>query len=85
VFDSKDDLAILASIANSLADVTGDKRFRDLFKFAEPEQRGIYIQRLLDTSTTTTGYKLKDIMAGKYGPSGGGSIEFPHLPPHPLL
>ncbi len=84
VFDSKDDLMILASIANALADVTGERRFRDLFKFAEPKQRGVYIQRLLDTCTTTIGYKLKDIMAGKYGPSGGALLNFRTYPRIPF-
>jgi len=84
VFDSKDDLDILAGIANALADVTGEQRFRDNFKFADPKQRGIYIQRLLDTSTTTAGYKLDDIMAGKYGPSGGALMNFRTYPRIPF-
>ena len=76
---------ILAGIANALAEVTGDKRFRDNFAFAAPEKRHVYIQRLLDTCTTTAGYKLADIMAGKYGPPGGVLAELPHLPAHSVL
>src|SRR3990172_100137 len=48
VFDSKDDLDILAGIANQLAAVTGERRFRDYFKFALEGKRSIYLQRLLD-------------------------------------
>src|ERR1051325_1814654 len=66
LYDSKDDLAILAGIGNGLYKVTGDKRFHDHFKFEHEGRRGIYIQRLLDTCTTTAGYQLADIMAGKY-------------------
>ncbi|MDL1874302.1 nitrate oxidoreductase subunit alpha, partial [Cytophagia bacterium CHB2] len=76
VFDSKDDLAILAGIAKGLAKATGDTRFTDYFKFEYEGKRGVYLQRLLDTSTTTAGYKLADIMAGKYGPPGGALMLF---------
>jgi len=84
VFDSKDDLMILAGIAEGLARETGEPRFRDYFTFAAPEKRGIYVQRLLDTSTTTTGYKLDDIMAGKYGPAGGALMNFRTYPRIPF-
>jgi len=84
VFDSKDDLVILAEIAGALADVTGEEKFRDYFKFARAEDRGVYIQRLLDTSTTTAGYKLDDIMNGKYGPSGGCLMNFRTYPRIPF-
>jgi nitrate reductase alpha subunit len=84
VFDSKDDLAIIAGIAKSLAKVTGDKRFTDYFKFEYEGKRRVYIQRLLDTSTTTSGYKLADIMAGKYGPPGGALMLFRTYPRIPF-
>ncbi|GMU92608.1 MAG: hypothetical protein AMXMBFR4_16660 [Candidatus Hydrogenedentota bacterium] len=84
VFDSKDDPAILAGIANALGDVTGDKRFYDVFKFENEGRRDIYIQRLLDTCTTTSGYSLKDIMAGKYGPPGGCLMNFRTYPRIPF-
>jgi nitrate reductase alpha subunit len=84
VFDSKDDLAILAGVANALGDLTGDKRFRDVFHFENEGKRNVYIQRLLDTSTTTAGYKLDDIMAGKHGPSGGCLLNFRTYPRIPF-
>lgn len=84
VFDTKDDIDILAGIASALAEVTGEQRFRDYFKFAAPEHRGVYIQRLLDTSTTTAGYRLEDIMAGKYGPPGGCLMNFRTYPRIPF-
>ncbi|MCG3146905.1 MAG: Nitrate reductase [Verrucomicrobiae bacterium] len=70
LYDSKDDLSIHAGIARALGKITGDKRFAEYFMFAEPDKRHIYIQRLLDTCTTTAGYKLDDILAGKYGVPG---------------
>ncbi|MEK7362329.1 MAG: molybdopterin-dependent oxidoreductase, partial [candidate division NC10 bacterium] len=84
VFDSRDDLMILAGMAKALSDVTGDRRFVDYFKFALEGKREVYIQRLLDTSTTTQGYKLDDIMAGKYGPPGGALMLFRTYPRIPF-
>jgi len=84
VFDSRDDLVILAGIAKALAEVTGDRRFADYFKFALEGRREVYIQRLLDTSTTTVGYRLADIMAGKYGPRGGALMLFRTYPRIPF-
>jgi nitrate reductase alpha subunit len=84
VFDSKDDLTILAEIAQALGKLTKDKRYYDYFKFEHEGKRGIYIQRLLDTSTTTVGYKLDDIMNGKYGPSGGALMLFRTYPRIPF-
>jgi len=84
VFDSKDDLTILANIAKAVGEELGDRRFRDYFKFEHEGQRGVYIQRLLDTSTTTVGYKLSDIMAGKYGPPGAALMLFRTYPRIPF-
>ncbi len=84
VFDSRDDIMILAQIAAKLGELTGDKRFSDYWKFALEGRREVYIQRLLDSSTTTTGYKLEDIMKGKYGPSGGALMLFRTYPRIPF-
>ena len=84
VFNSKDDLSILAGIAGALGDLTGDDRFKDYFKFENEGNRDIYLQRLLDTSTTTSGYKLDDIMAGKHGPPGGALLNFRTYPRIPF-
>ena len=40
VFDSKDDLAILAGVADAMAELTGEQRFRDMFKFELEGKRG---------------------------------------------
>ncbi|RME93117.1 MAG: nitrate oxidoreductase subunit alpha, partial [Verrucomicrobia bacterium] len=80
LYDSKDDLTILAGIAAALGRLTGDKRFYDHFKFEHEGKRRVYIQRLLDTCLTTAGYKLDDIMAGKYGPPGGALMLFRSYP-----
>ena len=84
VFDSRDDLAILAGIARAMTDVTGDRRFTDMFKFEVEGKRSVYLQRLLDTCTTTKGYTVADIMAGKYGPPGGALLNFRTYPRIPF-
>ena len=84
VFDSKDDLSILANIAKALGEVTNDSRYDDYFKFEHEGRRDIYIQRLLDSCTTTAGYKLDDIMAGKHGPPGGCLLNFRTYPRIPF-
>ncbi|MCP5522307.1 MAG: molybdopterin-dependent oxidoreductase [Verrucomicrobiales bacterium] len=84
LYDTKDDLSILAGIAAGLSRVTGDQRFRDYFKFEHEGKRRVYIQRLLDTCTTTTGYTVEDIMAGKYGPPGGALLNFRTYPRIPF-
>ncbi len=84
IFDSRDDLVILAQIAQALAVETGDARMSAYWKFALEGKREVYIQRLLDSCTTTTGYKLDDIMAGTYGPPGGALMLFRTYPRIPF-
>ncbi len=84
VFDSKDDLTILAGIADALAEATGERRFRDAFHFENEGRREVYLQRLLDTSTTTAGYRLEEVMAGKYGPPGSALMNFRTYPRIPF-
>ncbi|MBI4445265.1 MAG: molybdopterin-dependent oxidoreductase [Acidobacteria bacterium] len=84
VFNSKDDLTIIAGIAAALSEVMGDKRFRDYFKFELEGKRSVYLQRLLDSSTTTAGYKVEDVMAGKYGPPGAALMNFRTYPRIPF-
>lgn len=84
IFESRDDLWILANIARAVGDELGDQRFYNYFKFEHEKKRGVYIQRLLDTCTTTAGYKLADIMAGKYGPPGAALMLFRTYPRIPF-
>jgi nitrate reductase alpha subunit len=70
VHDSRDDVRILAEAAGALAKEAGDPRVAEYWKFILEDPRDgvkVYIQRLFDGSTTTRGYKVDDILAGKYG------------------
>ena len=84
LYDTRDDLTILAEIAKKLGELTGDKRFSDYWRFALEGKREVYIQRLLDSSTTTVGYRVEDIMAGKYGEPGAALMLFRTYPRNPF-
>ncbi|MEO2006476.1 MAG: nitrate oxidoreductase subunit alpha, partial [Candidatus Poribacteria bacterium] len=64
--------------------VTGDSRFKDVWKFENEGRRDVYIQRLLDTCTTTAGDDFGDIMAGKYGEPGAALLLFRTYPRIPF-
>jgi nitrate reductase alpha subunit len=84
LYDTRDDVRILAEVAKTLGDKLGDKRFADYWKFALEGKPEVYIQRLLDSSTTTSGYKFEDIMAGKYGEPGAALMLFRTYPRIPF-
>jgi nitrate reductase / nitrite oxidoreductase, alpha subunit len=85
LYEAKDDARILADQAKALGDELGDSRFADYWRFILDGKEDVYIQRLLDSSTTTTGYRLEDILAGKYGEPGAALMLFrtyPRIPFH---
>lgn len=84
LFDTKDDIEIIAGVAKALAEETGDKRFADYWKFALEGRSDVYIQRLLDSSGPTAGYRLDDIVAGKYGEPGTALMMFRTYPRVPF-
>ncbi len=87
VHDTRDDSLILAEAAEALTKETGDRRFADYWHFLVKDRQDgakVYIQRLLDASTTTRGYTVDDIMAGKYGESGVALMLFRTYPRIPF-
>ncbi|MFN3483908.1 MAG: molybdopterin-dependent oxidoreductase [Planctomycetota bacterium] len=70
LYDSRDDVLILAGLAARLGEILGDRRFADYWKFALEKRTEVYIQRLIDASLTLRGYRLSDILEGKYGEPG---------------
>ncbi len=61
IFNTKGDMEVLAGITKALADVTGDKRFYDYFKFVHEGKPEVYLQRVFDNSTATRGYKVEEL------------------------
>jgi nitrate reductase alpha subunit len=84
VYDTKDDVMILAELAAAIGDQLNDQRFRDYWKFALERRPEVYIQRLLDASVPTRGYKYEDIMAGTYGEPGAALMMFRTYPRIPF-
>ncbi|MCL4298738.1 MAG: molybdopterin-dependent oxidoreductase [Anaerolineae bacterium] len=84
VYDTRDDSRILAETAAAIGDQLGDQRFRDYWKFILEGRPEVYIQRLLDSSLTTSGYKFEDIIGGKYGEPGAAMMLFRTYPRIPF-
>jgi nitrate reductase alpha subunit len=84
LYDTRDDSRILAEVAAALGEQTGDPRFRDYWKFLLEGKPEVYIQRLLDSSLTTSGYQFNEIVEGKYGEPGAALMLFRTYPRIPL-
>ncbi|MEK7872777.1 MAG: molybdopterin-dependent oxidoreductase, partial [Chloroflexota bacterium] len=63
MFDTVSDMETLAGVANKLADLTGDRRFRDYWHFVNTNQVDVYLQRIVDNSTTLRGYDFMEMEA----------------------
>ncbi len=84
IFDTKDDISIMANAAKALGELIGEKKMEDYWKFALEGRADIYLQRLLDSSGTTRGYKVDDIMNGKFGEPGAALMLFRTYPRVPF-
>ncbi len=84
LYDTRDDIRIQAELVNALADVTGDDRLRDYYRFVLDGRPEIYLQRLLDASGPTRGYSAADIFDGKYGEPGVALMQFRTYPRIPF-
>ncbi len=84
LYGTMDDVDILARFGKALGDEVGDSRFADHWKFTLEDNTKVYIQRLLDSCTTTTGYKYEEVMAGKYGEPGAALMLFRTYPRIPF-
>ncbi|MFQ5719483.1 MAG: molybdopterin-dependent oxidoreductase [Acidobacteriota bacterium] len=88
LFDSKDDGAIFAAVSGALAEITGDARFADHWKFITDKRPEVYLDRVFDSSTSTKSpdgrkYTTADLMAGKYGEPGSALFlyrTYPRIP-----
>jgi nitrate reductase / nitrite oxidoreductase, alpha subunit len=84
LYDTKDDGLILAELAAAIGDKLDDQRFADYWKFMLEGRPEVYIQRLLDMSVPTRGYRYEDIMAGRYGEPGAALMMFRTYPRIPF-
>lgn len=61
VFDTIGDIEILALVGRKMAELTGDNRFDDYWHFVRNGRTDVYLQRILDHSSNTKGYKFKEL------------------------
>ncbi len=61
VFDTIGDIEVLALVGRKMAELTGDNRFDDHWHFVREGRTDVYLQRILDHSSNTKGYKFKDL------------------------
>lgn len=61
IFNTMGDIEVYALVASKLAELTGDQRFNDYWKFVREDRTDVYLQRILDHSTNTKGYSFKDL------------------------
>ena len=63
IFDTKDDIECWAGIAAKLAEITGDKRFRDYWQFVHDNKVEAYINRIFRSGNATKGYTYEALEA----------------------
>lgn len=61
IFHTLGDIEIYALVASKLAELTGDRRFEDYWKFVREGRTEVYLQRILDHSSNTKGYRFAEI------------------------
>jgi nitrate reductase alpha subunit len=84
LYDTRDDARILAEVGAAIGDQLDDQRFHDYWKFVLEGRPEVYIQRLLNSSLTTSGYQFTDIVEGKYGEPGAALMLFRTYPRIPF-
>nr|MBP9664997.1 molybdopterin-dependent oxidoreductase [Pyrinomonadaceae bacterium] len=61
IFNTMGDIEVFATVAAKFADLTGDQRFNDYWKYVREGKTDIYLQRILDNSTNTKGYNFNEL------------------------
>jgi nitrate reductase alpha subunit len=62
-FQTIGDIEVYALVASKLAELTGDQRFNQYWKFVREGRTDAYLQRILDHSTNTKGYRFLELEA----------------------
>jgi nitrate reductase alpha subunit len=61
IFPTVSDIETFAGVAKGLAKLTGDKRFEDGWKFVYDGKVGVYLQRIINASSSLKGYKIETL------------------------
>ncbi|MGE3725652.1 MAG: molybdopterin-dependent oxidoreductase [Candidatus Sericytochromatia bacterium] len=63
IFDTKPDIEILAGVAKALAEEAKEPRFNDVWKFTNEGQTEVYLQRIINGSSSLKGYQFDKLHA----------------------
>jgi len=67
LYDTRNDLDTYVAVATKWVEMTGDKKFLDLWKFVTENKVEVYVQRILDASVTFYGYSAKTLLQSEKG------------------
>lgn len=59
--DTRGDIECLAGVGKALGDLTGDRRFYDYWHFVHEKKVEVYLQRIIDHSSTLKGFKVDTV------------------------
>ncbi|MCH7738675.1 MAG: molybdopterin-dependent oxidoreductase [Chloroflexi bacterium] len=65
--DTRQDIEVFAAVAKALGDRTGDERFARHWQFVEEDNVEVYLQRIIDASSTLRGYNAREMIAADKG------------------
>lgn len=61
IYETVGDVETFAGVSKELAKLTGDNRFLDYWKFVFDKKVDVYLQRIIDGSSTLKGYKIEEL------------------------
>ncbi len=61
IFDTRSDIETYAGVAEKLAELTGDQRFKDYWHFVRENRVDVYLQRICDASSSLRGYQFTEL------------------------
>ena len=61
IFNTIGDIEVMALVSAKFAEITGDKRFLDYWKFVREGRTDVYLQRILDASSNTRGFQFTEL------------------------
>lgn len=63
IHDTRGDAEVQMMVCERLAELTGDRRFADYYRFVRETRSDVYLQRILDHSSNTRGYRASELIA----------------------
>src|SRR5690606_15754817 len=63
IYDTRADIEVIAGVSKALGERLGEPRMIDHWKFVHDDRVDIYLQRILDASPATRGYRFDELEA----------------------